>query len=211
MVKTDDQTIRARMGTMKDQLRFEKLVDKAVKVYSSIGTGKHDEVPTMILKNARCIAILPDVKTGALVVGGTHGEGLASCKTSDNTWSQLAPISINQGSIGLQAGAKSADLVLYFQNKKAERALKKGNLKLGTDVSVVAGKFDSTSDTSSESVVAYTHSKGLFAGASINGSRIGRDQSEILRYYGKNVGYADLLESPQSSGYATKLTKLFPE
>jgi len=206
----EEQIMHARMGDVKSDTYFDKLVDETALVYSAIAKGKQGEVPAIVLSKARCIAILPDVKTGALVIGGTHGEGLASCKTSDNTWSQPVPTSINQGSIGLQAGVKSVDLVLFFQDEKAEMALKRGEFELGTDVSVVAGRFDSNIDTSNAGVVVYSRAKGLFAGASINGSKIGKDQDKIIQCYGKSADYAALLESPQDSGYATKLTKLFP-
>jgi lipid-binding SYLF domain-containing protein len=150
--------------------------------------------------------------TGALFIGGTHGEGLASCRDSNDAWSQPAAISLNQGSIGLQAGAKSADLVLFFQDKGAVQALKRGNFALGTDVSAVAGNYDSSVDTSRAGVVVYTRTEGVFAGASVNGSKIGNDQKDLAGYYGKDVDYTALLEgreSPDSSGYTKKLTKLF--
>lgn len=98
--------------------------------------GSNGKVPESVLKHAKCIAILPNVITGAFVIGGTHGEGLASCKNTNDSWSQPVPITLNQGSIGLQAGAKSADIVLFFQSKDAVTALKRGNITLGADVSV---------------------------------------------------------------------------
>lgn len=211
--QNQDIPTRARMGEVKDQNPFHKLVDEAIDVYSSLTKGKHGEVPSSVLKSARCIAVLPSVVTGALVVGGTHGEGLASCKGSSNSWSQPASISLNQGSIGLQAGAKSADLVMYFQSDEAVKALKSGTFVLGTEVSAVAGNFDSKFDNSNAGVVVYTRTEGLFAGASVNGSKIGIDQDELESFYGKKVDYTALLEgreSPDSSGYTAKLTKLFP-
>lgn len=211
--QNQDQSIRARMGEIKDQAGFHKMVDQATEVYSSIAKGSHGTVPASVLTNARCIAVLPNVITGALVVGGTHGEGFASCKDGGDKWSQLAPISLNQGSIGLQAGAKSADLVLFFQSKDAVQALKRGEFALGTDVSAVAGTYDSSIDTSKAGVVVYTRAEGLFAGASVNGSKIGKDDDELANYYGKKVDYTAMLEgkdSPDSAGYADKLTKLFP-
>ena len=211
-----EETARARLGeqAQKDQVRFRRMIDVTAEVYEGIAKGAHGEVPATVLKNARCIAVLPNVITGAFVVGGTHGEGLASCKIENGTqWSQPAPITLNQGSIGLQAGAKSADLVLFFQSKDAVQALKRGNFSLGADVSAVAGNYDSNVDTSNAGVLVYTRTEGLFAGASVNGSNVGSDQDDLERFYGKKIEYRDILESretPDSSGYTTKLTKLFP-
>lgn len=213
LVKNQDQSARARMGNVKDQAEFNKMVDEASAVYSAVAKGAHGEVPVSVLNNARCIAVLPNVVTGAIIVGGTHGEGLASCKDSNNVWSQPAAISLNQGSIGLQAGAKSTDLVLFFQSKEAEKALKRGEFKFGTEISAVAGTYDSKVDTSSAAVVAYTRTEGLFAGAAVNGGTIGNDASELETYYGRKVNYEALLEGrekPDTAGYTSKFTKLLP-
>ena len=211
--KNETQESRARMAEVKDRADFTKLVDQSAEVYGAIAKGPQGEVPSSILKNARCIAVLPNVVTGALVVGGTHGSGLATCRDSNNGWSQPAAISLSQGSIGVQAGAKSTDLVLFFQNDNAVKALKRGNITLGTDASAVAGNFDKAVDFSNAGVVVFSRTEGLFAGASVNGSRIGKNQDDSASYYGKNVDFTALLEgrqSPDSSGYTQKLTKLLP-
>lgn len=189
------------------------MIDETSNAYSAIAKGEQREVPSSVLKNARCIAVLPNVITGAFVVGGTHGEGLASCKDSNNGWSKPAPISITQGSLGLQAGVKSADLVLFFQSQDAVRALKRGSFTFGADVSAVAGTYDSNIDTSNAGVVVFTRAAGLFAGASVNGSKVGKDEDQIANYYGKKMDFAALLESQEStdsSAYTQNLTRLFP-
>jgi lipid-binding SYLF domain-containing protein len=209
-----DQPMRARMGQSTESADFHKMVDRASEVYSALVKGPHGEVPPSVMKAARCIAVIPNVITGALLVGGAHGKGLASCKDNDNDWSQPAPISLSQGSLGLQAGAKSTDLVLFFQSQEAVTALKRGKFALGTDVSVAAGRFDRNLDTTPAGVLAYSRTEGAFAGISINGSTIGKADDELASYYGKQVNYASLLEgqeSPDRSEYTEKLTKLFPE
>ena len=213
MAESQEMNMRARMGDSKDRARFHKLVDDSAAVYSAVVRGSHGEVPASVLSNARCVAIFPNVITGALLVGGTHGNGLAMCKSSDNTWSTPGAISINQASLGLQAGAKSADLVFFFQNNDAVQALRRGRFALGTDVSAVAGNFDSSIDTSRAGVIAYSRSEGLFAGASVNGGTMSKDDEAITSYYGKAVDYTALLEgreTPDTTRYSQRLTKLLP-
>jgi lipid-binding SYLF domain-containing protein len=211
--ETQESTMRARMGDTKDRARFFKLVDDAASVYSSMVKGTHGAVPASVLSNARCIAILPGVISGGLVVGGTHGEGLAMCKNSDRTWSNPAAVSISQGSIGLQAGAKSADLVFFFQNSEAVEALRRGRFALGSDVSAVAGNFDGSVDTSSAGVITYAKSQGLFAGAAVTAGTMTKDDDALASYYGKPVDYTGLLEgreTPDTARYSEKLTKMLP-
>ena len=205
--------MRASMGEVRANTSLSKMIDEATEVYSTIVRGPHGEVPASVRNAARCIAVIPNVMTGALVVGGAHGQGVASCKTSSGAWSQPAAISLSQGSFGLQAGAKSTDLVLFFQSKEAESALKRGNFALGSDVSAVAGKYDASVDTAGAGVVAFSRTEGVFAGVSINGSRIGNDQDELASYYGKNAKFLPILENSDSFGnsrYSNKLTSLFP-
>ncbi len=212
--KSNDDTLRARMAETKDQKSFRTLISNAAEVYSTVTKGAHGEVPQIVLNNARCIGVIPSVMTGALVVGGTHGEGLVSCKEKDNSWSQPATISLNQGSIGLQAGAKSAGLVLFFQTEESVQALKRGNFSLGSDLSVVAGSYDRGVDLGKAGVLVYSRSEGLFAGASVSGSKIGQSQNMLDRYYGEKVDYAALLEgreSPDNREETENLTRLFPK
>ncbi len=206
--------LRARMGEIEENLEFRKVIDSATEVYKSFIKGKHGDVPMSVLENSKCIAILPNVVTGALVLGATHGEGLATCRNNGSVWSQPAAISLNQGSIGIQAGAKSADLVLFFQTDQAVEALKRGNFVLGDDVSAVAGKFGAHIDNAPGGVVVYSRTAGLFAGVSVSGSKVSKEQENTKRYFGRDADFAALLEgkdSPDASGYSRHLTDLLPK
>lgn len=203
----------ASLNDRQDHARFHSMIDVAAGVYTEMVKGSHGSVPQSVLTKANCIAVLPNVMTGAIVVGGTHGTGLVSCKNGVGTWSQPAAISLNNASIGLQAGAKATDLVLFFQTKEAEEALKKGEFSIGADMSVVAGKYDSGFDSAGAGIVAFNRIEGLFAGISVSGGKIARDQDEIARYYGKDVNYRALLDGekfPDSADYTNKLTRLYP-
>lgn len=207
------ETTRTRMNQTTSESKFQQLVDRSVSAYSAIVKGPHGQVPDGVLNNARCIAVLPKVITGAIVVGGSRGNGLASCKNSNGSWSQPAPISLTEGSIGVQAGAKSSDLVLFFQTAAAEAALKSGDFKFGGEVSAVAGKFDAGFDSAKAGVVVYSQTKGVFAGASINGSRIGQNKGNVAEFYGKNVEFSALLdgkEQPDKTGITKNFCSVLP-
>ena len=204
---------RGRMGDARAEGQYQHMLERASEVYGAIAKGSNREVPRSVLSKAQCVAIIPGVVTGALVVGGSHGEGVASCKTGAGTWSQPAPISLNQGSIGLQAGAKSADLVIYFQSNKSVEALKSGAVTISADVSAVAGKYDASVDNTGAGMVVYSRAEGVFAGVSVTGGKITKDQDALSRFYGSNADYAALLDgrsTPDTTGNADRLTKLFP-
>ncbi len=210
-----DDAVRAKMTDIRDsEAEFHNMVDRTSEVYSAIVKGVHGEVPAQVLRNARCIAILPGVLSGAVVVGVTHGEGLASCKDNKGSWSQPAAISLNQATIGMQAGAKSTDFVLFFQTEESATAFKNSEIVIGTDVSAVVGTYDSEIDTSKAGMLVYSQTKGAFAGISLNGGTLRESTKNTESYYGKKVDYIALLEGremPDESDYTNKLTSLFPQ
>lgn len=202
---------RASMATPE---RMQQSVDQAATVYRSVVKNSKGEVPASVLNNARCIAVVPSIMGGAVAVGGAHGEGLASCKGKDGAWSQPVPITLSEASIGLQAGAKSTDAVIFFQTPEAVAALKRAKLRFGADVSAVAGKYDAAFDSAGKGVVVYTDSEGVFAGASIGGTMIGKDREELTAMYGRSSTFSGILEgseNPDSAGYTKSLTSLFPK
>jgi lipid-binding SYLF domain-containing protein len=212
-VLNQNSSTRARLTNIKQDHLFHKQIDEAIYVYESITNNSEAKIPSKVLRDTKCIVIIPDVMTGAFIIGGTHGEGVASCKNSEETWSHPTPISLSKGSIGLQAGAKSADMILFFISNKAVSALKKGRFSIGTDVSAIAGNFEAELDTSTAGVVVYTQTEGIFVGASMSGSQMNVNKNEFENYYGSKVNYQDILNGkifPDETGYTDKLTKLFP-
>jgi len=212
-VQLASNEVNNKTTVTKDTNQFVKMIDDTTEVYKTITKGSDGKIPAKVLSQARCIAVLPSVITGAFVIGGTHGDGLVSCKSDTGTWSQPAAITLNQGSLGIQAGAKSTDLVIFFQSQEAVSALKRGSFVLGTNVSAVAGNYDATLDTSRAGLVVYARTEGVFAGATINESSIGKDQEQLEKDYLKKVDFVALLEdkiSPDMTGNTKKLTSLFP-
>ena len=162
-------------------------VARASEVYKSVINGEQGKVPSSVLKNAKCIAVFPNVKTAALAVGGTHGDGVAFCRDVSGNWSNPVFLNLNGGSLGIQAGYKSGDLVLYMTTEKARDAIQNGNFALSGELSAVGGTYDETIAPPKSGVYAYSRTKGLFAGASFSGMNISVDKDEELAFYGKDI------------------------
>lgn len=162
----------------------EENLSEATAVYKHISEGKMGKVPQSVLDKTKCIAIFPKTVTVSAGVGGSHGDGVGFCKTSAGTWENPMFLNLIGGSIGIQAGVKSADIVLYITGDKAVDALKRGNFKVGGELSAVAGTFDKTMEAPSAELVAYSRSEGLFVGASLDGVNISRDDSDERAFYG---------------------------
>ena len=102
------------------------------------------------------------------------------------------------GSIGLQFGAQASEVVLLLMTKRAVDAVLFNKVKLGADASVAAGPIGagieaSTTTNFREDVYSYSKSKGLFAGASVEGAVIEQRESLNREYYGRNVTPEEIL------------------
>lgn len=162
----------------------EHNLNQSTAVYKEISEGKMGKVPQSILDKTKCVAIFPKTVTVSAGLGGTHGDGVGFCKSSAGTWENPMFLNLIGGSIGVQAGVKSADIVLYITGDKAVDALKRGSFKVGGELSAVAGTFDKTVEAAQAQVVAYQRSEGLFIGASLDGINISRDDSDERAFYG---------------------------
>jgi lipid-binding SYLF domain-containing protein len=159
-------------------------LNESTRVYKAISEGKTGKVPSAVLEKAKCVAIFPNTVTISAGLGGTHGDGVGFCKTGAGTWENPMFLDLIGGSVGVQAGVKATDLILYITGDKAADALRRGKFIVGGELSAVAGTFDKTVEAPQAEVVAYHRTEGLFLGASIDGVNISRDDGDERAFYG---------------------------
>lgn len=165
--------------------------EKAAKVFGEIMSTPDKGIPGDLLNKAECVAVFPSVVKAGFIVGGKAGRGVASCRTSSG-WSAPAFLEIKGGSVGLQAGGSSTELVLLFMNTKGLKKLVDNKVELGADASIAAGPVGreaaaSTDVSMSAEILSYSRSKGLFAGISLKGSVVSADKSDMEDTYGKGI------------------------
>ena len=176
-----------RASMIRPDTKEDTTLAKAREIYQSVLNDTHGKVPRSVLQNAKCVAIFPKVITAAIGVGGMQGDGVAFCKNSASTtakWGNPIFLDLTGGSVGVQAGVKSQDLVLYMTGDKARASLEAGSFKLAGELSAVAGQYDSAFIAPPSGVVAYSQTEGVFAGASVDGVSISRDDAAERDFYG---------------------------
>ena len=170
-----------------------KQLDAAAQVLESM-TSSH-QIPPNLLNHAKCIAVIPNLTKAGFVVGGQHGSGVVSCRTSSG-WSAPAFITMSGGSIGFQAGAEHQDIVLLM-NSQGMQELKNGHWDLGAEAAA-AGPTKSTGTGENTGwkapVLSYANAKGAFAGADVGGSKIEPDKDMIHNLYGQNATFQTVLD-----------------
>src|SRR5579862_7488018 len=167
----------------------ERLADSA-RVFSEIMRTPDKGVPQDLLAKAQCVVIIPGLKKAAFVVGAEYGRGFAECRKMDGRgWGAPAAVRMEGGSVGFQLGASDTDMVLLVMNRHGMTKLTEDKFTLGADASVAAGPVGRTANASTDAemsaeILAWSRSKGLFAGVSLNGATMRPDQDENEKLYG---------------------------
>lgn len=171
--------------------KLTKRVERAAEVLAELVAVPDKAPPKGLLSEATCVAVVPGVVQVGLGVGGRAGYGVASCRT-DAGWSLPTFVGLKGGSFGFQIGGQSADVVLVFVNKDADR-LASSTFNLGGGASVAAGPLGRNVSAETDyrlksEIYSYSKSKGLFAGVDISGTKWELDYSANRKAYGKAAG-----------------------
>ena len=181
----------------KNQSDIAKRIDASAKVLNEIMATPDKAIPEKVMNDAKCVAVIPSMVKVAIGFGGSHGKGVATCRT-EHGWSAPAPITITGGSWGLQLGGQAVDLVMIVTNDEGMQHLLSSKFKLGADASAAAGPVgrDTGADTDwkmKAEVLTYSRARGVFAGVDLNGAAITQDKDETRLLYGHFVPFSEIL------------------
>lgn len=147
-------------------------------------------IPTGVITRAACVAVFPSTVQVAVLVGAKHGKGFVTCRNA-NGWSAPAPTSPEAVGVPNSAARKS-DLVLVVTDDKGVQQLDSRKFNLGTETSVTGGPVGKEDMKMNADVLAYSRTRGVFAGMNIHGSAITEDKSDGGALYGSSISLADI-------------------
>jgi lipid-binding SYLF domain-containing protein len=174
----------------------------AAEVFTEIQGTKDKGVPDALLNKANGIIIVPGLKRAGFVVGGEYGKGVFVVRLPNGRWSAPSTIRIEGGSFGLQIGAGETDLIMLAMNEDAMKQLMKTGVKtgvkIGGDLMAAAGPLGrdagaATTPIPSSGLLAYSRARGIFAGATVNGTTLRSDDDDNAAVYAKRVDQSDIL------------------
>jgi SH3 domain-containing YSC84-like protein 1 len=162
--------------------------EKAARIFNEIMNIPEQGIPQHLLDRAHCVAVFPSVVRAGFGIGGRGGRGVASCRTADG-WSPPAYLNIGGATFGAQIGAEATDYVMLFMTDEGAKSLMKTNVTLGGNLSVSAGPVGreagaATDIALQEQILTYSRSRGLFAGATIEGAVIETANNDMRDVYG---------------------------
>ena len=178
-------------------------LQKSVDVLHAIMTTPDKGIPEEVLRNAKCILVVPDLIKGGFIIGGKHGRGVATCRTTDG-WSAPAFVSVGGGSWGLQIGVEGVDLVMLVMNDQGFQHLLSSKFELTGEGSVAAGPVGRHASAGTDwkmntEMLTYSRSKGVFAGLTLEGAVVQQDDDSTRAIYGKNMTFRKILSGKAST------------
>lgn len=186
-------------------------IHSAANVLKDFGSAQ-ESIPHEMITQSEGIVIIPKMINAGLGIGGKRGKGVAIVKLDNGKWSDPVFITFTGGSIGAQIGVQQVDLVLLFRHKDVLSKVGNSNFTVGSDASATAGPVSKTKSATTDykmeaEIYTYSHSRGLFAGVSINGSNLGVDKDANYNYYGEASSPEDIFADAKSNAEAVKILK----
>src|SRR5215813_11851052 len=166
-------------------------------VLNQIMAAPDKGIPEEVLDNAKCIVVVPNLVKGGFIVGGKHGRGVATCRTSTG-WSAPAFISVGGGSWGLQIGVEGVDLVMLVMNDAGLQHLLSSKFQVSGEGSAAAGPVGRHASAGTDwkldtEMLTYSRSKGAFAGLTLEGAVVQPDSDSTTAVYGKDIAFKPIL------------------
>lgn len=188
--------------------REDAQAENAVRVLAEIQAIPESSIPDKLLDEAKAIVIVPDTIKAGLVLGGRRGRGVLSVRTADGGWSNPSFVTLTGGSIGLQVGVQSADVVLVFRSERGLDSIVNGKFTLGADAGVAAGPMGRNAAAATDGqmkaeIWSWSRARGLFAGVALDGAVLSIDDKANEAVYGQDTTprmiFEDRASQPPSS------------
>src|SRR5437868_1180284 len=172
-------------------------MDNAATVLHEILAAPDKGIPEEVLEHAKCIAVVPHMMKGGFIIGAKQGKGVATCRTAEG-WSAPAFFTVGGGSFGAQIGVESVDLVMILNEKGMQRLIA-SKFEIGGDASAAAGPVGRHASANTDwkldtEILTYSRAKGAFAGATLEGASVRRDDDSTRAIYGSKVRTQAVLE-----------------
>ena len=177
----------------------EERIDEAITALEEIMAAPDAAIPEAILERSVAIAVFPSTVRAGFFVGGQRGRGFIAARNEETgEWSAPAFLTLTAGSIGLQVGAQSTDIILLIQNRRGLSRLLDNQFTLGADASAAVGPVGRRLEASTDlqmtaEILSYSRSRGVFAGVTLGGATLRADRDANERFYGERLDSREIV------------------
>ena len=200
-------------GVASAQSQEAAIVESATNTLTEFMSMPNEGIPRSMLANAQGLVIVPAMVKVGLVAGVRHGKGIAVIRDDNGVWRPPTFISMTGGSVGWQVGIQSTDVILVFNTRRSVTNLLRGKLTVGVDAAAAAGPIGRQASAATDvrlqaEIFSYSRSRGLFAGASVDGSVLQTDAAANQQYYNAAGLRADGTASAPNAQFPPSTTRL---
>jgi lipid-binding SYLF domain-containing protein len=191
-------TIRPAAAQSEQQV----LVDRATLAVEELTSGDNSADPKRMLRKARAAMVCPRIFRASFFVGGSGGGCVLVARDGSGSWSYPAFYGMASGSLGLQFGIQDSEFMMLILTEKGLGAVLDSQFKIGGDANIAiadmgAGVEGSTTSAVGADIVAFSKTRGLFAGAALQGSLMSVKSDWNRMYYGQDLSARQIVLSMQ--------------
>lgn len=177
----------------------QRLIDRARIVVEEFQADPNFSHVPIYVQNAYAVLIVPDMLQGGLIIGVEHGVGVLLARDPvSGAWGDPAFYELWGGSLGLQIGGRSSDVIFTLMNPEAVDKLLTTSFKLGADASIAVGRVGAgvgagTTIRFGEDMYFFARTRGLFGGLALDGSVVNERTAWNEAFYGEGVSARQIL------------------
>jgi lipid-binding SYLF domain-containing protein len=191
-------TIRPAAAQSEQQV----LVDRATLAVEELTTGDNSSDPRTMLRKARAVMVCPRIFRAGFFIGGSGGGCVLVARDGSGSWSYPAFYSMASGSLGLQIGIQDSEFMMMILTDRGLSAVLDSQFKFGGDANIAiadmgAGVEGSTTAAAGADIVAFSKTRGLFAGAALQGSLMSIKSDWNRVYYGQDLSARQIVLNMQ--------------
>lgn len=167
----------------------EELVEKTRFTVEKLAA--HSEFGTNVqsyLRKAKAIVVIPVLLKGGFFLGGEGGSGVLLTRAASGKWSYPSFVTMGGGSIGLQIGAQTSELLLIILTDRGLASVLNQKVKIGGEINAAIGPIGggmeaATAGSLGADIISYSVAKGVFIGGSVEGGLIAQRDDWNSGYY----------------------------
>jgi lipid-binding SYLF domain-containing protein len=177
----------------------QALVDRSALTVQELLVAENDRLDAAAaLRRARGVLVCPRSFRAAFFAGGEGGGCVLLGRDAAGSWSSPAFYGLGSASFGFQAGIQDSQTILLLMNERALEAVLRDQFKLGADASLAFATFGgsvegATTTNFGADILAFSRSRGLFAGLAIDGTVLNPREEWNSAYYGRPLNSRDIV------------------
>ena len=173
--------------------KAERLVVKASETAGYFASDSAFETLWELADEAKAMVIIPRSIRAGFIFGGSAGDAVLVSRNEDGSWSQPSFMTVGAFSFGLQAGGEASETILLVMTNRGMEHLLTTSAKLGADLTLAAGPIGAGAKAQTTDILAFSRSRGLYGGVSLEGAVLKVRHKLNEAYYGAAVSPIDII------------------